>query len=52
MRVSFHRLLPREIVKGEGIPLKRAPVCETRQIKLKTCKQWLVLHFTNDYLQY
>jgi hypothetical protein len=35
MRVSFHRLLPREIVKDEGIPLRKAPVCETRQIKLK-----------------
>jgi hypothetical protein len=35
MRVSFHRLLPKEKVKDEGIPLKRAPVCETRQVKLK-----------------
>jgi hypothetical protein len=35
MRVSFHRLLPREIVKVEGIPLKGAPVSETRQMKLK-----------------
>jgi hypothetical protein len=35
MRVSFHRLLPKEVVKDEGIPLKRAPVCETSQIKLK-----------------
>jgi hypothetical protein len=35
MMVSFHRLLPKEIVKDEGIPLKRAPVCETRKIKLK-----------------
>jgi hypothetical protein len=27
---------PKEIVKDEGIPLKkRGPVCETRQIKLK-----------------
>jgi hypothetical protein len=35
MRVSFHRLLPREIVEDEGIPLRKASVCKTRQMKLK-----------------
>jgi hypothetical protein len=38
-----------EIVKGD-IPLMRALVCETRQIKLEYVLQWLVLQGINDYL--
>ena len=39
----------KEIVK-EDIPLIRAPVCETRQIKLEYVLQWLVLQSIDDYL--
>jgi hypothetical protein len=43
MRVSFHRLLPKEIVKDEGIPLKKGTCLRDKANKTKTCKQWLVL---------
>jgi hypothetical protein len=40
----------KEIVK-EDIPLMRAPVCETRQIKLK-CVAVVSTSNINDYLQH
>ena len=40
----------KEIVK-ENVPLMRAPVCETRQIKLK-CAAVVSTSNINDYLQH
>ena len=42
------QITAKKIVKEEGIPLRKAPVCETRQIKLKRAAVVRTSQF-NDY---
>jgi hypothetical protein len=48
MIVSFHRLLPKEIVKDEDIPLK-GTCLRDKANKTKSVRQWLVLQIVNCY---